>query len=593
MRGSILAGLLVLTVLGAAGCRDADRLVSVARPSGTNPDEPVPQPAPTPQPEPPPPPPPPEPPPPQPPPPDPDGPPPLPGDLDETPAPTPDGVPAPLPGVYTDLGPAPNTDLIRALVALPIRNRSELEATIKDLYDPKSERFRRYMTPQQWNARHAPWEQDVKLVTDHLESVGLKVERVATNRLLVHFSGTVAQFNAAFGVQLIILERKSPQGGNDPHNVYGLPPNVEIKAPQYVKDRIASIVAVDLPPEPGPLPGEFGEVPTHPPQPITDGLTPQQVASAYGMAPLYQRGFRGKGVKLGVVIGAGFRWKDLRAFWKIFGVQRADPTVVQPMEAPGTRYREGQLDVEWASVMAPEADVFVYMGPDARNTSMIYTFNEAIARGEVSVITDSFAHREDSEPKAVHEQYNASAMMAAALGVTVVAAGGDSAGVDVPSSSPYVTSVGGTQLKMNGNTVTGEVTWLYSGSGISATFPTPAWQKGLPKPPARRAVADVALNADTGYWYTWLGTTSPNTGTSFGSPIFAGLVAVVNSARVAENKPVAGWLNSTLYTTPAVQGTFRDITVGVSDRGYVSGPGWDIPTGWGAPNALGLFNTLP
>ncbi|WP_164009934.1 S53 family peptidase [Pyxidicoccus trucidator] len=593
MRGSILAGVLVLAVLGGAGCRDSDRLVPVGLPRSTNPEDPVPQPAPTPQPEPPPPAPPPveEPPPPTPV--DPDAPPPLPETLDRTPTPTPDGVPGPMPGVYRDLGPAPNTDIIRGLVALPIRNRAELETAIKEMYDPSSARFRRYMTPQQWNARHAPWEQDVKLVSDHLESVGLKVERVATNRLLIHFTGTVSQFNAAFGVQLIILERKSPQGGNDPHNVYGLPPNVEIKAPQFVKERIASIVAVDLPTDPGPLPGEFGEVPTTPPQPLSDGLTPQQVASAYGLTPLYQRGFRGKGVKLGVTIGASFRWKDLRAFWKIFGVERSDPTVVQTMEPPGTRYREGQLDVEWASVMAPEADVIVYMGPDARNTSMVYTFNEAIARGEVSVITDSFAHREDSEPKAVHEQYSASATMAAALGITVVAAGGDSAGVDVPSSSPYVTSVGGTQLRMNGNTVTGEVTWLYSGSGISMTFPTPEWQKGLPQVPRRRAVADVALNADTGYWYTWLGNTVPNTGTSFGSPIFAGLVAVVNSARASENKPVVGWLNSTLYTTPAVQDTFRDITVGVSDRGYVAGPGWDIPTGWGAPNGLGLFNTLP
>jgi kumamolisin len=317
------------------------------------------------------------------------------------------------------------------------------------------------------------------------------------------------------------------------------------------------------------------------------------VASAYGLTPLYQKGFRGKGAKLGVIIGAGFRWKDLRAFWKIFGVQRADPTVVMTMEEPGTRYREGQLDVEWASVMAPEADVFVYMGPDARNTSMIYTFNEAIARGEVSVLTDSFAHREDSEPKAVHEQYNASAMMAAALGITVAAASGDSAGVDVPSSSPYVTCVGGTQLKMNGMNVTGEVAWLYSGSGISRTFPTPEWQQGLPKPPSRRAVADVSLNADTGYWYTWLGITSPNTGTSFASPIFAGLMAVVNSARLSQNKPPAGWLNSQLYTLPDVQDSFRDITVGVTDRQHVAGPGWDMPSGWGAPNAQGLFNTLP
>jgi kumamolisin len=502
-------------------------------------------------------------------------------------------VPAPLPGVYTDLGPAPNTDVIRGLVALPIRDKEELERTIRDIYDPRSERFRRYMTPREWNDRHAPWEQDVRLVSAHLESVGLKVERVATNRLLIHFTGTVSQFNSAFGVQLIVLERKSPQGGNDPHNVYGLPPNTEIKAPQFVKERIASIVAVDLPTDPGPLPGEFGEVPTTQPQPLSAALTPQQVASAYGLTPLYQRGFRGKGVKLGVTIGASFRWKDLRAFWKIFGIQRTDPTVVQTMEPPGTRYREGQLDVEWASAMAPEADILVYMGPDARNTSMIYTFNEAIARGEVSVITDSFCHREDSEPRAVREQYSASAMMAAALGITVVAAGGDSAGVDVPSSSPYVTSVGGTQLRMNGDTVTSEVTWLYSGSGISLTFPTPEWQRGLPQPPRRRAVSDVALNADTGYWYTWLGNTVPNTGTSFGSPIMAGLVAVVNGARAARNRPPVGWLNSQLYTRPDVQATFRDITQGVTDQQHVAGPGWDIPTGWGAPNAQGLYDTLP
>ena len=595
MRRSILAAVLLLTGLGGAACHETDRLVPVGLPTAAGPEPtpplpepqpaPTPPPAPTPQPE--------DPPPPPPPPPDPDGPPPLPDNLDRTPTPTPDGVPGPLPGVYTDLGPAKNTDLIRGLVALPIRNRGELEQTIKELYDPASPRFRRYMTPQEWNARHAPWEQDVKLVSDHLESVGLNVERVATNRLLIHFTGTVSQFNDAFGVQLIVLERKSPQAGNEPHNVYGLPRDAEIKAPLYGKERIASIVAVDMPTHPGPLPGEFGTVSTAQPQPLSAALTPQQVAAAYGFNPLYQRGFRGKGVKLGVTIGASFRWKDLRAFWKIFGVERADPTVVQTMEAPGTRYREGQLDVEWASIMAPEADVIVYMGPDARNTSMVYTFNEAIARGEVSVITDSFAHREDSEPRAVHEQYSASATMAAALGITVVAAGGDSAGVDVPSSSPYVTSVGGTQLKMNGNTVVSEVTWYYSGSGISMTFPTPEWQKGLPEVPRRRAVADVALNADTGYWYTWLGNTVPNTGTSFGSPIFAAMIAVVNSGRASDNKPVVGWLNSQLYTLPAVQDTFRDITVGVTDWRYVSGPGWDIPTGWGAPNGQGLYNTLP
>ncbi|WP_220432866.1 FtsW/RodA/SpoVE family cell cycle protein, partial [Raoultella terrigena] len=68
---------------------------------------------------------------------------------------------------------------------------------------------------------------------------------------------------------------------------------------------------------------------------------------------------------------------------------------------------------------------------------------------------------------------------------------------------------------------------------------------------------------------------------------------VVNGARAEASKPQVGWLNSQLYTLPAVQQTFRDITVGVTDRQYEAGPGWDIPTGWGAPDAEGLLRTLP
>jgi kumamolisin len=43
---------------------------------------------------------------------------------------------------------------------------------------------------------------------------------------------------------------------------------------------------------------------------------------------------------------------------------------------------------------------------------------------------------------------------------------------------------------------------------------------------------------------------------------------------------------------PAVQATFRDVTQG-STPYYQAGSGWDYPTGWGAPSALGLAQTLP
>jgi kumamolisin len=509
---------------------------------------------------------------------------------DPTPTKVPDGVPAPLPDVYTDQGPAPDTHIIRGLISFPIRDVGELESTLQELYDPRSPRFRQYLTPQEWMERHAPPEEDVRVVAQWLESRGLQVPRIATNRLLLQFIGTVGDFNAAFGAQLRILERKSPQGGNPPHDVYGL--TTRIQVPHFVMERIAAVATADLPAEPGPLPGELGTVSTQPPADIERGLTPQQVASAYGLTPLYQRGFRGQGVKLGVAIGAGLRLKDIRAFWRTFGVPRADPRIIQTMEPPATRYREGALDVEWAGAMAPEAELLVYMGPDARNTSMLYTFNEAIARAEVSILTTSFAHREDSEPRAVHQAYGASAMMAAALGITVVSASGDSAGVDVPSSSPYVTAVGGTRLLMNGPRVVSETAWAYSGSGSSSSFPKPAWQAALAGLGDKRAVVDVALNADTGYWYTFLGVHSPNTGTSFSAPVFAGLLGVVNGARASQGRPALGWLNGLLYTEPRVQATFRDITENGTYR-YTAGPGWDFPTGWGAPNAEGLLSTMP
>ncbi len=111
---------------------------------------------------------------------------------------------------------------------------------------------------------------------------------------------------------------------------------------------------------------------------------------------------------------------------------------------------------------------------------------------------------------------------------------------------------------------------------------------------AKRATVDVALAASpySPYWVRYLDTWALYGGTSFASPTFAGLVAVVNSARAAQGLPRVGYLNPLLYQTAAVQATFRDITAG-STASYAAGPGWDFPTGWGAPDAAGLAATLP
>jgi kumamolisin len=496
----------------------------------------------------------------------------------------PSGMLRSMPFAYDDNGESTRGDGIRAVVALPIRDPEGLDATIAALYDPASPAFRSYLTAAQWMERHGPLPEDVEAVTGWIEGEGLRVARVAKNRLLLEVTGTVEQFNAAFDTVLHDYT-KAEDGG---FHTFGH--HRDLRAPRAIGELLESVVVADRPADTSPLPAEAGNVVNAPPD--TSRLTLATVARAYGIAPLTAQGFDGRGTTIGVVVGAAFKFKDVQSFWRSQGVTRADPEVVVTMEPPATRFTETTLDVEWSGGLAPGAQQIVYEGPDAHETSVVYTFNEAIGDGRASVITDSFAHREDVIPRVIRRQYDASARMAAALGITVIAAGGDSGQADVPGSSPFVTSVGGTVLDVDaaGQRID-ERAWSLSGSGDSLTFAVPPWQLGLAGAD-KRACSDVALAGGSRYWVYVFGDWETYAGTSFSAPVFAGLIAVVNSARAAAGKPAVGFLNSTLYTNAAVQGTFFDVVSG-GTADHPAGPGWDYPTGWGAPNAAAFAATIP
>ena len=502
---------------------------------------------------------------------------------------TPSGASGLIAGVTTDKGAADPTAKLRALIGFPLRNESALDAALDDLYDPASASFRKYLTADAFMTTYAPTPADVDKVKGWLTAQGFVVARVSTNRLFLEITGTVDQFDKAFVTTLHVLERENPQVGNPPIDVYGVLGDLTV--PKFVADRIVGVITADTPADDSPLPGETGSVTTTPPAPITDGFTPQNLAHAYGLDTLATKGFTGGGVKLGLVIGATFKKLDVQSFWQSFGITRADPTIVVTMEPISTRYVEGTLDTAWSSSLAKDADVTVYEGPDSRNTSMIYTFNEAIGQAKVSVISDSFAHREDSEAAPVAQAYDRAAKMAAALGITVVAASGDSGNADIPSVSPHVTAVGGTTLSFSSGGVPSDRAWSMSGSGDSTGFLKPAWQGALPIG-TMRAVVDVSLNAGGAYWVYYLGDWKRYLGTSFASPVFAAGVVVMNGYRASKSLPPIGWLNPALYRTAAVQAAFRDVTAG-GTADHAAGTGWDYPTGFGAPDFDAVVQKLP
>jgi kumamolisin len=504
----------------------------------------------------------------------------------------PDGLPSPIPGVYDDQGEAPLDAGVRALIGLPTRNRADLEDRVREMYDPTSPEYGQYMSVADWMADHAPTQNDFDIIKAWLEQEGFSVNFEASNRMVIQFSGTAAQFNDTFDTTLHICLRKNPQQGNPPFEVYCTLTGFTL--PIFVADRTLGLLSADLPADVGTLPGEGGSVVNDPPG--SGAYGPPQIAKAYDFDDLTSMGFDGAGETIGVVAAATFHKKDLQTFWLSFGITRELPTRVELMEPVITRITETMLDTEWSSSMAPGAGVITYEGPDARNTALIYVFNEAIARNEVTVLTDSFAHREDSEPKPVRDMYDHSALMAAALGMTVVSASGDSGQVDTPCSSPYVTCVGGTELILNAQGgVVSETAWFESGSGENKSFDLPYWQEGaVPNGVTKRSVVEVALNADpsTGYWMRRFGNWQVYGGTSFSSPVFAGMVAVMNSYLVSQGRPRMGFMNPNLYLDDAVRASFRDVTGGGTAM-YDAGPGWDFPTGWGAPRAKPLADAWP
>ncbi len=81
-----------------------------------------------------------------------------------------------------------------------------------DLSNPASLRFRRWMTPDQVVAEFGPSVASTRTVSGWLSSNGFTVENIATNRLYVEATGTAAQVQRAFGVQLARYNVRGPHG---------------------------------------------------------------------------------------------------------------------------------------------------------------------------------------------------------------------------------------------------------------------------------------------------------------------------------------------------------------------------------------------
>jgi len=371
--------------------------------------------------------------------------------------------------------------------------------------------------------------------------------------------------------------------------------------------------------------------------------TPNQVSSAYGLSSLHSKGLKGQGQRIAVIEIDGFSRSDLLTAGSCFGYT-PPPTPVKliGLKAPLTAGTETTLDLQVISASAPSvSSIHVIEGANT-NSTLVQQFATAIdtpSRYRPSVISASLGECEagQSGQQPYLNQMERTLKSAAAAGISVVVSTGDTGStscatdgndaalpvqsIAYPSSSPWATAVGGTNISLSpANKITEEVVWNDSPTlfgagtgGYSLFFAKPSWQTGpgVGSGNLVRSTPDIALLADSLPGYPIYCTASecgsawsPVGGTSAAAPLFASGVLIANQQAKAAGQKQLGFLNQTIYKLAAKSSTrakvFRDVTKVGNDLGKMIGPSsggnntatgccsatkyYDRASGWGSVN---------
>ena len=404
---------------------------------------------------------------------------------------------------------------------------------------------------------------------------------------------------------------------------------------------------------------DFGCVPSTFPAALASsaGLYPNQLLTAYGIAPLHAAGIQGQGAKLAIVGEAPTPTADVNAFRNCFGAQG---TALKIHNAGSIKpILESSLDAMVSSMVAPQLsrlDLWVHPISESDDDGDVLGFLQLLAQPLQATANGTPAPDVISVSYGVCESvvkpYTASRTLVerqlaaeAAIGITVVVAAGDSGssacarGVPAskltssdkkpqlswPASSPSVLAVGGTNLALDdANAIASSGVWndteypapfsatAGGGGGTSAFNSRPWWQTAQPAvtSSSKRMVPDVAAFADESPGYAIVCSGGVKScppggqsiafvgGTSAATPLVAGMIALWKQQAKAAGKPRPGFVAPLLWVLAQHSPTsFLDITIG--SNALFGGsccparPGFDLASGWGSPFASSIAAALP
>ena len=358
-----------------------------------------------------------------------------------------------------------------------------LEKFIDSLNDRKSPNFHKWLTPQEFGAKYGVAEDDIKTVTNWLESNGFRINQVYPNHIVIDISGTAGSVRQGFHTELHNIEVNG-----ETHISNMSDPQI----PAALAPVIKGVFSLnDFKPEPMYKSAKnytFAGCTTLPTQSGTNcySITPQDNQAIYGLNPLYAAGISGQGQTIALVedtdtySGAG----DWNTYRSTFGLSTAFPagtyTQVHPggCTDPGTNGDDGEaaIDVEVASAIAPSAAIELISCPSATLTFGGVLALQNLINGSApypGVVSSSYGLCEALTGAGGNAGFYNTFQQAASQGISVFTSSGDGGpsgcggdfgqeydlatlGITGWGETPYNVSVGGTDFEDVYNAKTGQ-----------------------------------------------------------------------------------------------------------------------------------------
>jgi subtilase family serine protease len=364
---------------------------------------------------------------------------------------------------------------------------------------------------------------------------------------------------------------------------------------------------------------------------IRVSYTPAQIVKAYGLDKLDVSNFkRGLGITVAVIIAYHHKKlkEDLDKYSTRYGLPVTNSgqfsfKVINLGAENNTNSDWGMeccLDVQSIHTVAPYANILVVEAKTPSFGDLLTAIRVAVMNG-ANVVSMSWGGAENSVVISVLDRYFSSIS-----NVCFVASSGDTSNlVNYPSTSPFVISVGGTNLQLNSdNTRKQEIPWynpsaslpnniIGAGNGYSKYIRKPSYQTNIPLIKNNlRCTPDVSLVADpnSGFIVCYNGNFHVLGGTSLSAPLCAGMIAIANQMRRSKGKKLLTsncrnvpeeihnifynniYKNRFNYTNISQYfGNFYDVVLGVNGI-YPSASGFDLATGLGSLNANIICNTI-